>query len=101
MLFKIKMDSDSASQVYSNEIYNDQDDEIISLTLTGEAHKQNPPELLSKHKQRPLEAHERRIGNYIVGKSIGEGTFGKVKIGIHEPTGEKVSSPSFLDCTFS
>ena len=25
-----------------------------------------------------------------MGKSIGEGTFGKVKIGIHIPTGEKV-----------
>jgi 5'-AMP-activated protein kinase catalytic alpha subunit len=40
---------------------------------------------------RPLVKGERRIGNYILGKSIGEGTFGKVKVGIHEPTGEKIA----------
>jgi hypothetical protein len=33
-----------------------------------------------------------------MGKSIGEGTFGKVKIGIHIPTGEKVR---FLQLTFN
>ena len=45
-----------------------------------------------------LKKHERRIGNYILGRSIGEGTFGKVKIGIHIPTGEKVSEPQLLSC---
>lgn len=41
---------------------------------------------------------DRTIGNYSlgmsidawVGKTIGEGTFGKVKLGVHLPTGEKV-----------
>jgi len=31
------------------------------------------------------------IGNFSVGKTKGKGTFGKVKQGTHEPTGEKVS----------
>ena len=31
------------------------------------------------------------VGNYILGKTIGEGTFGKVKIAVHIPTGEKVA----------
>ena len=31
------------------------------------------------------------IGHYILGKTIGEGTFGKVKIGTHILTGEKVA----------
>jgi 5'-AMP-activated protein kinase catalytic alpha subunit len=31
------------------------------------------------------------IGNYILGKTIGEGTFGKVKLGSHSLTGEKVA----------
>ena len=31
------------------------------------------------------------IGNYILGKAIGKGTFGKVKLGIHTLTGEKVA----------
>ena len=31
------------------------------------------------------------IGHYIIGKTIGEGTFGKVKLGTHILTGEKVA----------
>ena len=31
------------------------------------------------------------IGHYILGKSIGEGTFGKVKLGTHTLTEEKVA----------
>lgn len=28
----------------------------------------------------------KKIGNYLLMKTIGEGTFGKVKLGIHIPT---------------
>ena len=31
------------------------------------------------------------IGNYLVQKTIGEGTFSKVKLAIHLPTNEKVA----------
>jgi len=31
------------------------------------------------------------IGNYFLQKTIGEGTFGKVKLGLHTLTGEKVA----------
>lgn len=40
--------------------------------------------------QQQLKKGERLIGDYVLGKSIGEGTFGKVKVGTHRPTGEKV-----------
>jgi 5'-AMP-activated protein kinase catalytic alpha subunit len=33
---------------------------------------------------------EKTIGQYVLGKSIGEGTFGKVKLGTHILTSEKV-----------
>lgn len=33
----------------------------------------------------------RTIGHYVVGKSLGEGTFGKVRLGTHTLTGEKVA----------
>mmetsp|Transcript_9382 Transcript_9382/g.12974 ORF Transcript_9382/g.12974 Transcript_9382/m.12974 type:complete len:812 (+) Transcript_9382:111-2546(+) len=38
-------------------------------------------------------AQEKRkiVGQYMLGKTIGEGTFGKVKLAIHIPTGEKVA----------
>ncbi len=31
------------------------------------------------------------ISNYILGKTIGEGSFSKVKLAIHPPTGEYVA----------
>jgi 5'-AMP-activated protein kinase catalytic alpha subunit len=38
------------------------------------------------------EADRRQIvGQYMIGKTIGEGTFGKVKLAAHMPTGEKVA----------
>ena len=37
------------------------------------------------------EKEEIILDNYILGKTIGEGTFGKVKLGIHKITGEKVN----------
>jgi serine/threonine protein kinase len=31
------------------------------------------------------------VGQYMLGKTIGEGTFGKVKLAVHMPSGEKVA----------
>ena len=33
----------------------------------------------------------RSIGNYLLSKTLGEGTFGKVKLGVHLLTGERVA----------
>ncbi|XP_074651210.1 uncharacterized protein LOC141905968 isoform X2 [Tubulanus polymorphus] len=35
--------------------------------------------------------HNKRVGNYLLGKTIGEGSFAKVKEGMHTLTGEKVA----------
>ena len=37
------------------------------------------------------ESKSKSIGHYLIGKTIGEGTFGKVKLGTHNLTGEKVA----------
>jgi 5'-AMP-activated protein kinase catalytic alpha subunit len=37
------------------------------------------------------EVKTKNIGHYMIGKTIGEGTFGKVKLGTHNLTGEKVA----------
>ncbi len=44
-------------------------------------------------KTKKAKKHEKTksIGHYILGKAIGEGTFGKVKLGTHILTGEKVA----------
>jgi serine/threonine protein kinase len=42
--------------------------------------------------EKELIKHQKpQVGDYLLGKTIGEGTFGKVKLGTHIPTGEKVS----------
>ncbi len=45
---------------------------------------------LQKEKNNQEEKEEYILGNYKLGKKIGEGTFGKVKLGIHKLTGEQV-----------
>jgi hypothetical protein len=42
-------------------------------------------DLMSKLKDK-----QNMIGQFLLGKTVGEGTFGKVKIGTHIITGEKV-----------
>ena len=42
------------------------------------------------HDQHQQQARK-MVGNYILGKTIGEGTFGKVTIAVHIPTKEKVA----------
>lgn len=35
--------------------------------------------------------HVKRVGNYIIGKTIGEGSFSKVKLGTHLVTNKRVA----------
>jgi len=44
-----------------------------------------------KHIKCHVDKNHNTIGQFIIGKSIGEGTFGNVKIGTHILTGEKVT----------
>jgi hypothetical protein len=39
----------------------------------------------------PFNSKQETVGQFILGKTLGQGTFGKVKLGIHSITGEKVS----------
>lgn len=36
--------------------------------------------------------HTKRVGNYLIGRKLGEGSFAKVREGLHALTGEKVST---------
>ena len=45
---------------------------------------------------RPAVAVRKRVGGYLVGDTIGEGSFGKVRMGTHTDTEERVS----LDFSF-
>lgn len=41
----------------------------------------------------------KRIGNYLLGKKLGEGAFAKVRLGIHRPTGQTVGSSDTVHFT--
>ena len=43
------------------------------------------------HRRGKVKETEYKIGNYIIKKTLGQGTFGKVKLGIYIPTQEKVA----------
>lgn len=45
----------------------------------------------SKGEIRTLKCESKLIGHYKIGRTIGEGTFGKVKLGVDATTGEKVA----------
>lgn len=36
--------------------------------------------------------HNKRVGSYLLGRKLGEGSFAKVKEGLHTLTGQKVCS---------
>jgi len=69
-----------------------------SRTQQQQQHQQKPKGEVVSHRNsvecgnNPQPVQRKVIGHYMLGKTIGEGTFGKVKIAIHLPTGEKVGS---------
>ena len=44
-----------------------------------------------KKNEENQKSNRREFGEYIIGKTLGEGTFGKVKLGIHKGTGQNVA----------
>ena len=44
-----------------------------------------------ENRKEPEKVRTKNIGHYVLGKTLGEGTFGKVKLGVHIFTGEKVA----------
>ena len=46
-------------------------------------------------------AHTKRVGNYLLGKTLGEGSFAKVKEAMHTLTGEKVWYIVYCCCDHS
>ena len=37
-------------------------------------------------------SHSKKVGNYLLGNTLGEGSFAKVKEALHIPTGERVGT---------
>ena len=52
--------------------------------------------MTSDHQKDKQTIKEYKLKNYNIRKTIGKGTFGKVRIGVHIPTGEKVLSKNYL-----
>jgi serine/threonine protein kinase len=57
----------------------------------GERNDVQVSDVATSSRAKSTEKSKRQIvGQYMIGKTIGEGTFGKVKLAVHIPTGEKV-----------
>ena len=54
-----------------------------------ESHQKSPSKEQQNLEKQP--SYEYKIGNYLVQQTLGEGTFGKVKLGIYLPNDEKVA----------
>ena len=51
----------------------------------------NISEMLDESKKKKEKEKEFKIGNYLIKRTLGQGTFGKVKLGIYLPSQEKVA----------
>ena len=51
----------------------------------------NISDILDETKKKKEKEKEYKIGNYLIKKTLGQGTFGKVKLGIYIPSQEKVA----------
>lgn len=69
------------------------DTEMTVLTDTPSTTQYLPAKVLevSKDTLRKF-TYSKKVGNYLLGRTLGEGSFAKVKEGLHIPTGEKVSA---------
>jgi len=61
-------------------------------TTSGGSSGQNIPAKVAEVSTELLRSfpHSKRVGNYLLGRTLGEGSFAKVKEGLHTLTGEKV-----------
>jgi hypothetical protein len=67
--------------------FNNEDETEIEIEIERERERGKE----NNEKEKNDEKEEILLENYILGKTIGEGTFGKVKLGIHKLTEEKVN----------
>lgn len=56
-----------------------------------QSQRKNSDPIASASKSSSTKSKQEMIGQFMLGKTLGRGTFGKVKLGVHSITGEKVS----------
>ena len=93
----MKINEDKKTNAIPNYIL----ESISSLTPENLFHSESCPpypletfdiqEKLDENLKKKVKETEYKIGNYLIKKTLGQGTFGKVKLGIYLPTQEKVA----------
>lgn len=69
----------------------------VKAPLAPAGTENTPPSSLSSGLQADILRnfyHTKRVGNYLIGRKLGEGSFAKVREGLHAITGEKVRRSS-------
>ena len=78
------------------------DDEDLALSISTPSARRGsdrPPEHPTHPQRRPPNGHKteamsrtsQRLGQYQIVKTLGEGSFGKVKLAVHQVSGQKVA----------
>jgi serine/threonine protein kinase len=57
---------------------------MLNNAYNSKTERNNSSSLKTKYYEQDI------LGDFIIGKTLGKGAFGKVKLGIHKITGEKV-----------
>jgi serine/threonine protein kinase len=57
---------------------------MLENAYNSKTERNNSSSLKTKYYEQDI------LGDFIIGKTLGKGAFGKVKLGIHKITGEKV-----------
>ena len=63
----------------------------MSVEKEQEAATQSQSQVQPKTEEGEPQYRGKVVGNYVLGRDLGKGTFGKVKVGSHQTTGEKVA----------
>ena len=78
----------SSSKSPTRDVTSDVTSDVTRRSMLPSAVTHIPDELLKSF------PHTKRVGNYLLGRTIGEGSFAKVKEALHVVTGEQVSCNS-------
>ena len=78
-------------QKKSSKKYNKKQNIISLFQRIQNNFRQNYPKSVERFRKIKSKKPRDKINNYIIGETLGKGAFGKVKLGKHIPTGEKVA----------
>ena len=64
----------------------------VDKAMANRRSNNNRGEALASNRASLPNPRERQVGQFVLSKTLGEGTFGEVKLAVHKPTSERVAA---------